>query len=73
MKRLQGLAEKQSPSCECIMVAQSLLTFASIMLTPHEILYGGRCILTLCGGVLVLRYLVGPDWVRETSRKVKQK
>jgi hypothetical protein len=45
---------------------------ASIKMAPFEALYGRRCISLLCWETLGERSLVGPDWVQETSEKVRE-
>jgi hypothetical protein len=45
---------------------------ASIKMIPYEALYGRRCISPLCWETLGERSLVGPDWVQQTSEKVRQ-
>jgi hypothetical protein len=45
---------------------------ASIKMAPFEALYGRQCISPLCWETLGLRSLVGPDWVQQTSEKVRE-
>jgi hypothetical protein len=45
---------------------------ASIKMSPFEALYGRRCISPLCWETLGERSLVGPDWVQQTSEKVRE-
>jgi hypothetical protein len=45
---------------------------ASIKMAPYEALYGRWCISPLCWETLGERSLVGPDWVQQTSEKVRQ-
>jgi hypothetical protein len=44
---------------------------ASMKMAPYEALYGRRCISPLCWETLGERSLVGPDWVQQTSEKVR--
>jgi hypothetical protein len=41
-------------------------------MAPFEALYGRRCISPLCWETLGERSLVGPDWVQQTSEKVRK-
>jgi hypothetical protein len=45
---------------------------ASIKMAPYEALYGRRCISPLCWETLGERSLVGPDWVQQTSEKIRE-
>ena len=45
---------------------------ASIKMAPFEALYGRCCISPLCWETLGERSLVGPDWVQQTSEKVRK-
>jgi hypothetical protein len=45
---------------------------ASIKMAPFEALYGRRCVFPLCWETLGERSLVGPDWVQQTSEKVRE-
>lgn len=45
---------------------------ASIKMAPFEALYGRKCISPICWETLGERSLIGPDWVRETSEKVRE-
>jgi hypothetical protein len=45
---------------------------ASIKMAPFEALYGRRCISPLWWETLGERSLVGPDWVQQTSKKVRE-
>ena len=44
----------------------------SIKMAPFEALYGRRCVSPLCWETLGERSLVGPDWVQQTSEKVRE-
>jgi hypothetical protein len=45
---------------------------ASIKMAPFEAFYGRRCISPLCWETFGERSLVGPDWVQQTSEKVRE-
>jgi hypothetical protein len=45
---------------------------ASIKMAPYEALYGRWCISPLCWETMGERSLVGPNWVQQTSEKVRE-